>query len=73
LPDEKAHEAMRRNLDKQLLAYMAYEAGMTSNENFRNYTNQQVNYMSNRNFVPTLQYLNPLPGRSLLNLSNGAI
>jgi hypothetical protein len=59
LPDEKMHEAMRRNLDKQLLAYMAYEAGMTSNENFRNYTSQQVNYMSNRNFVPTLQYLNP--------------
>lgn len=59
LPDEKAQEAMRRNLDKQLLAYMAYEAGMTSNENFRNYTSGQVNYMSNRNFVPTLQLLNP--------------
>lgn len=59
LPDEQDQEAMRKNLNQRLLAQMALEAGMSPNANFRNFQQQQINYTANRNFVPTLQLLNP--------------
>jgi hypothetical protein len=59
LPDEKAHEAMRKNLNQQLMNEMVLAAGPSGSESFRYFNNQQVNYMSNRNFAPTLQFLNP--------------
>jgi hypothetical protein len=59
LPDEKDHEAMRRNLDRLLLAQMATNAGMSGNENFRNFMYHQNYHSANRNFVPTTQLLNP--------------
>jgi hypothetical protein len=59
LPDEKAQEAMRKNLNQQLMNEMVLAAGPSGSESFRYFNNQQVNYMSNRNFAPTLQFLNP--------------
>ncbi len=59
MPDEKAQQAMRKNLDQQLLYQMSIAAGPGANESFRNYTNSQTYYNSNRNFAPTLQLLNP--------------
>jgi hypothetical protein len=59
LPDEKDQQAMRRNLNEQLMARMVYESGMSGYENFRNYNNQQVYLNANRYFNPTFQFLNP--------------
>ncbi len=59
MPDEKDQRAMRKNLDQQLLYQMSIAAGPGANESFRNYTNSQMNYNSNRNFAPTMQLLNP--------------
>jgi hypothetical protein len=59
LPDEKDREAIRKNLNQQLMARMAYEAGMTPNENFRTFNQQQLTGQTNRYFVPTIPFLNP--------------
>ncbi|QHT67843.1 carboxypeptidase-like regulatory domain-containing protein [Rhodocytophaga rosea] len=59
LPDEKAQAAMRKNLNQQLMQEMALNAGPSGSESFRYYSNQQSNMMYNRNFAPTLQFLNP--------------
>lgn len=59
LPDEKDREAIKKNLNQQLMARMAYEAGMTPNENFRNFNSQQMTGQSNRYFTPTIPFLNP--------------
>jgi hypothetical protein len=59
LPDEKDREAIRKNLNQQLMARMAYEAGMTPNENFRTFNQQQLTGQTNRYFTPTIPFLNP--------------
>jgi hypothetical protein len=59
MPDEKMQQAMRKNLDQQLLYQMSVAAGPGAGESFRNFSTQQQYYNSNRNFAPTLQLLNP--------------
>jgi hypothetical protein len=59
MPDEKQQQAMRKNLDQQLLYQMSIAAGPGAGESFRNFTSQQQYYNANRNFAPTLQLLNP--------------
>lgn len=59
LPDEQERENMRKNLDPEQLNRMMLQRGMSANENFRYYTNQQVNSIANRNFNPTSNFLNP--------------
>jgi hypothetical protein len=59
MPDEKQQQAMRKNLDQQLLYQMSVAAGPGAGESFRNFSNQQQYYNANRNFAPTLQLLNP--------------
>jgi hypothetical protein len=59
MPDEKQQQAMRKNLDQQLLYQMSIAAGPGAGESFRNFSNQQQYYSTNRNFAPTLQLLNP--------------
>lgn len=59
MPDEKQQQAMRRNLDQQLLYQMSVAAGPGAGESFRNFNSQQQYYNANRNFAPTLQLLNP--------------
>jgi hypothetical protein len=59
MPDEKMQQAMRKNLDQQLLYQMSVAAGPGAGESFRNFSSQQQYYNANRNFAPTLQLLNP--------------
>jgi hypothetical protein len=59
LPDENDREAIKKNLNQQLMARMAYEAGMTPNENFRSFNQQQVTGQANRYFTPAIPFLNP--------------
>ncbi len=59
LPDEKDRQAVAKNLNQQLLSQMAFAAGMTPNQNFRNFSQQQASGQTSRYFNPTYQFLNP--------------
>jgi len=52
-------EYMRKNLDANLLAMMYAHTPMDGSMNYRHLMNQNAIYTSNKNFVPTLQLLNP--------------
>jgi hypothetical protein len=72
LPDEKDQQNMRRNLDKNELNRMAYMSGMSANENFRYYTNSQVNGFANRNLNPSWSFLNPFAwAKFIKSIKNG--
>ncbi len=59
LPDEQDRQAVAKNLNQHLLSQMAIAAGMTPNQNFRNFSQQQVNSQTDRYFNPTFNFLNP--------------
>jgi hypothetical protein len=56
---ETQYGYMRKNLDRNLLAQMYRNTPMDGSQNYKYYMHQNAVNMSNRNFFPTLQLLNP--------------
>jgi hypothetical protein len=59
LPDQRDREALAKNLDPAELQRMIASMGMSSASNYRYFLGQQLNAQTNRNFSPTIPFLNP--------------
>jgi hypothetical protein len=59
LPDEEKMEALRENLNQQIMTRLALTAPMDAKMNYRNQMMNDVYRMENRNFMPNIQFLNP--------------
>lgn len=59
LPDQKDRDALAKNTDPEYLKRMAAVAGMGAASNYRYFLGQQLSYQANRNFAPTIPFLNP--------------
>ncbi|MGB0523178.1 MAG: carboxypeptidase-like regulatory domain-containing protein [Flammeovirgaceae bacterium] len=63
---------MRRNLSSEKIAEMAKQIAMDGGSNHRVYMNQQVNYLHNRYFMPTLSLTDPFAwARFIKSVKNG--
>jgi len=63
---------MRRNLSSERITEMAKEIDMDGGSNHRFYMNQQINYLHNRYFVPTLSLTDPFAwSRFIKSVKNG--
>jgi hypothetical protein len=59
LPDEEKMEALRKNLDQQLMTRLALTAPMDAQMNYRNTMMNNVMQIENQNFLPSLTFMNP--------------
>jgi len=74
LPNQKMRDNANRNLDKSDLKIMAMQAGMGSAANFRNFSDQMVYNLANKNFYNNayLSLTNPFAWMSFLkSIKNG--
>lgn len=72
LPDQRDREALAKNLDPNELKRMIATMGMSSAGNYRYFLGQQLNTQANRNFAPTIPFLNPFAWANFIrSVKNG--
>jgi hypothetical protein len=59
LPDQQKYDNMERNLNREQLMRMSAAMPMDGSLNYKNYMNQSINTMANRNFATTIPLLDP--------------